>query len=88
MSGCDRGLVSDQLSMRAGYTVEDSSYGGAGRRCETAEGQWGQQSPGNRLLAREHVKADKPDRALASPQLTSHLSTPGPQANRDISVGY
>lgn len=33
-----------------------------------------QESPGNRLLAREPAKAEGLDRALASPQLIYHLS--------------
>lgn len=74
--------------MEAGDTAEDSRHSGAGRRCENAEGQWGQQSPGNRLLAGEHVKAEEHDRALTSPQLIYRLSTPGPQANREVPVGY
>lgn len=69
MSRCDRGLVSDQLSMGTGKTEKDWSHNGAGRGRENTEVQWRKKRPGNRLLAREHVKAEDLDRDLASPQL-------------------
>lgn len=55
--------------MGAGDTAKDSSHSGAGRRCKNTEGEWRQQSPGNKLLSREHVKAEELDRAQASLQL-------------------
>lgn len=57
MSGYDRGLVSDQVFMGAGDPAKDLSHSGA-ERCENTEWQWRQQSPRNRVLVREHVKAE------------------------------
>lgn len=45
-----------------------------GEGCENTEVQQRQKSPGNKLLAGEHVKAEDLDRALDSPQLIYHLS--------------
>lgn len=70
--------------MGAGDTAKDC-HSGAGRKYEE---QWRQLSPGNGLLAREHVKAEDLDRALASPQLIYRLNAPGPQASREVSVGH